>query len=58
MDACLWPSFSRELKLRPNAWSNQLPAVVRYTKGRETARLPVPKAGDDLGLRGNYFHKV
>jgi hypothetical protein len=58
MDACLWQSFCREIKLRPNSWSNQLPAVVRYVNGRETARLPVPGAGDDLGLRLNHFTQV
>uniref|UniRef100_A0A383WA51 Thioredoxin domain-containing protein n=1 Tax=Tetradesmus obliquus TaxID=3088 RepID=A0A383WA51_TETOB len=55
MDACLFQSFSRELKLRPNSWSNQLPAVVRYVRGKEHSRLPMPAAGDELGLRMNYF---
>lgn len=58
MDACLFQSFSRELKLRPNSWSNQLPAVVRYVRGKEHSRLPMPAAGDELGLRMNYFTQV
>ncbi|KAF6255841.1 hypothetical protein COO60DRAFT_1702605 [Scenedesmus sp. NREL 46B-D3] len=43
MDACLWQSFCRELKLQANSWNNQLPAVVRYVRGKEQARLPAPR---------------
>jgi hypothetical protein len=58
MDACLWPGFCKELKLRPQGWSSQLPAVVRYVRGKEAARLPAPGAGDDLGLRPNFISQV
>jgi hypothetical protein len=58
MDACLWPGFCKELKLRPQGWSSQLPAVVRYVRGKEQARLPAPGAGDEMGLRPNFISQV
>ena len=33
-----------EAKLNTNTWSNQLPTVVLYEKGREWARLPPAEA--------------
>jgi hypothetical protein len=58
MDACLWPGFCKELKLQPQGWTSQLPAVVRYVRGKEQDRLPAPGTGDELGLRPNFISQV
>eukprot|EP00879_Flechtneria_rotunda_P029870 GHRR01032333.1.p1 GENE.GHRR01032333.1~~GHRR01032333.1.p1 ORF type:complete len:256 (+),score=47.88 GHRR01032333.1:157-924(+) len=58
IDICLWPGFARELRLNTNKWSNQLPAVIMYSNGKEQGRIPTQSAVDELGLKKNYYTKV
>jgi hypothetical protein len=39
-DVCVWPGAAAELKIGSNTWSNQLPTVVLFDKGKEWGRLP------------------
>ncbi|KIZ05456.1 hypothetical protein MNEG_2500 [Monoraphidium neglectum] len=51
-DVSIWPRAAAEVRMTCNTWSNQLPAVVLYEKGKEWGRLP--PVGSDPSKR-NYY---
>ncbi|GBG00338.1 hypothetical protein Rsub_13070 [Raphidocelis subcapitata] len=53
-DVCVFPRAAMEAKLNTNTWSNQLPTVVLYEKGREWARLPPAEAINNPSKPNNY----
>lgn len=54
-DVSIWPRAAAEVRMTCNTWSNQLPAVVLYEKGKEWGRLP--PVGSDPSKR-NYYRTV
>lgn len=55
MDALLWPSVTKELKVAPTAFGAQLPTLLLFNKGKEAGRIPRPEDIDDYGLKRNTF---
>jgi hypothetical protein len=53
-DVGVWPRAAMEAKLNTNTWSNQLPTVVLYEKGREWGRLPPAEAINNPSKPNNY----
>lgn len=56
-DVCVWPRTAAELKLTSNTWSNQLPAVVLFERGKEWGRLPPASVANDPSKRNYYTRK-
>jgi hypothetical protein len=54
---CVWPSAAKGLKLSSNTWSNTLPSVLMFEKGREWGRLPSEAVAGDPSKR-NYYTRV
>lgn len=56
-DICAWPQTAAEMRLSCNTWSNQLPSVMMFQKGKEWGRLPPASAANDPG-KTNYYTRA